>query len=75
MTLQTGLPVRPKPDIHLSSSVMDFDRPGSWDEVAGNFPLKIVIGSSVPGIDRPHLIQKHDCITPTSPWWFPPGGS
>ena len=61
-----GLPLFvSKPDIHLSSSVMDFDRPGSWDEVARNFPkLKIVIGSlGFPWIDETlTLIQKHDCI-------------
>ena len=54
-----------KPDIPLPSSVLEFDRPGCWDEVARNFPkLKIVIGSlGFPWIDETlTLIQKHDCI-------------
>jgi len=61
-----GLPLFvSKPDIHLSSSVMEFDRPVAWDEVARNFPrLKIVIGSlGFPWIDETlTLIRKHECI-------------
>lgn len=51
-----------RPDIGLSRSVMEFDRPAAWDEVARSFPeLRIVISSlGFPWVDETlALLQKH----------------
>lgn len=75
---ERGLPVMvSRPEIPLASSVMEFDRPGNWDEVARNFPnLKIVIGGlGFPWIDETlALLQKHEnlfadlSIVVSRPW-------
>ena len=61
---ERGLPVMvSRPEIPLASSVLEFDRPGNWDEVARSFPqLKIVIGGlGFPWIDETlALLQKHE---------------
>lgn len=73
-----GLPLMvSRPEIPLASSVLEFDRPGNWDEVARTFPgLKIVLsGLGFPWIDETlALVQKHEnlytdlSIVVSRPW-------
>ena len=73
-----GIPIMvSRPDIALPSSVLEFDRPSGWDEVARSFPkLKIVIGSlGYPWIDETLvMVQKHEniytdlSVMATRPW-------
>lgn len=61
-----GMPVMvSRPAIGLAASVLEFDRPAAWDEVARSFPqLKIVIGSlGFPWVDEAlMLVQKHEHV-------------
>jgi hypothetical protein len=75
---ERGIPIMvSRPDIALPSSVLEFDRPGCWDEVARTFPaLKLVIGNlGYPWIDETlALVQKHEnlftdlAVVATRPW-------
>ena len=54
-----------RPSVGLPASVMEFDRPAAWDEVARTFPaLHIVIGGlGFPWVDETlTLIQKHEHV-------------
>lgn len=54
-----------RPDIGLPMSVLEFDRPTAWDEVARSFPdLSIVIGClGFPWVDETLLLlQKHENV-------------
>jgi hypothetical protein len=61
-----GMPVFvSRPEIGIPESVLEFDRPLAWDEVARNFPeLKIVLGGvGFPWVDETLLLlQKHNNV-------------